>query len=499
MRRRIRSVITWLGLIGSALLMAVLAVWLLYVESERQKMNETRFLEGESERLKTRLLEYFREIQLETGRQLTAFHEEGLSNQLRRWQGANLLIGGAEVVGPGMAADWYFSEEDAVIDLDSAETPSVLRGGYYSENKEFTEYEGLSVAPVIAWKLQELQSGETWSVAHRLGPQSGTRVGVINRDELIEAFSQLLGELSGSGLSAEIETVDSKMNNALRVPLEELLPGRTLVLRPESPVSDRAWLTTFGYGMVALSFVLCGCSAWLISRQATRERREALRKTTFVSQISHEFKTPLTSIGLYADLMSADDLSKEKRHKYLDTIGRESQRLTDLIDNLLALSSLEQGRKSYRITLTNVGALIDQVVSDYGYALSKDGMSVRWNKGESERTAKIDGAVLRQVLVNILDNARKYAAEGKEVSIDLTQNGERTVIRVADRGPGIASKLKHRIFESFYQEKTQLADKSPGVGLGLSISRKMMRDCGGDLSLDLDYKNGARFLISLAI
>ncbi len=496
-----RATLIWILLVGSALALSLLAVALIHKQNLRQRSAAEALLASESERLNSHLEAYFQEIRNETARQLISFHQEGLANQLRRWQASNALISKAAVISSDHpTATAALANPTESISLEDPDTPSVFRGGYYQENREIELYEHGQVEPILLWFRSGLgERGLTWTAFHRIVPEGALRYARLDRETLLASFSELLAELSGPSIFANIQSGPhpaAETQNSR--PLDWLGSGYSLDLTLNSKTANGDWLGNFGYLMVAVCLSLCGVSATLLARQTIRERREALRKTSFVSQISHEFKTPLTSITLYADLLGEQDLPDSKRIRYLDTISRESQRLTELVDNLLGLSALEQGKRSYHIETLDLRTTISNTLIDYQPTLSQSGMDVSWDPPKEPVAAQADRNVVRQTLINLLDNARKYAGSESPVQIDLQSNGSASFIRVTDRGPGIPVEHSQRIFESFYQERSLLEDKSPGFGLGLSISRRMLRDCQGDLYLDSSYEEGARFVMQFS-
>jgi signal transduction histidine kinase len=284
---------------------------------------------------------------------------------------------------------------------------------------------------------------------------------------------------------------------ALRVPIGRALPHWEVVLYTPNGTFGR---TGRGYALlsamlVAVLFVSLFGSGILLLREAHRNRREAQQKTTFVSNVSHELKTPLTTIRMYADLLTEGRVSEpEKSKRYLETIGAESRRLTRLVNNVLDFSRLEQNRKKYNCSRFDLRETLEETIQLQRLRIQKAGMELTTDLPEAPAPVDSDPDAIRQVLINLIDNAVKYAASGKTLHIGMFHAKNGYSISVADRGEGIAPRDRSRIFERFYRVDDSLTAESQGCGLGLSIARRMMEDLGGSLSL-LSAKGGACFSI----
>jgi signal transduction histidine kinase len=201
---------------------------------------------------------------------------------------------------------------------------------------------------------------------------------------------------------------------------------------------------------------------------------------------------------MFADMLANPALPDEKRIRFAATISRESRRLGDLIGQLLAFNALERGGDAVARVPVDVAALARQTLEEMEATLRPAGMRAESALPREPALALTDPSMLKQALLNLIDNAVKYARDGGIVSITLAGSGENGFVRlrVADAGPGVPSAMRERIFEPFVQGGPILTDKSPGVGLGLSIARGMLRRAGGDLVL-LDSRPGATFEIRL--
>lgn len=262
-------------------------------------------------------------------------------------------------------------------------------------------------------------------------------------------------------------------------------------------VGGRSFVLLAGL-LLAIVVVAILAGGSLLTWQAHRHMADALRKTSFVSNISHELKTPLTSIRMYAELLSEGRVSDAgKMKKYLQVIAVESQRLTRLVNNVLDFSRLEQGKKKYRRESLDCAEFIRQFVETHRLRLGEAGLAVRVELPEAPAWMLFDRDALEQVLLNLVDNVIKYAAEGGELLIALERQQDHCRLSVMDLGPGIPPPHRARIFEKFYRVDDSLTARQPGSGLGLSIARRLLRDLGGDLVFEPREGGGSCFVAHL--
>lgn len=265
------------------------------------------------------------------------------------------------------------------------------------------------------------------------------------------------------------------------------LPGYTLAVWRVVPRSHALrYLTTLLPPFLAL--VLGGV---LLVLEITRERRESMLKTSFVSNVSHELKTPLTAVRLSAEMLREGRVKEEAQARYLEVIVRESERLTRLVDNVLDFGRLERGRRKFNLEARDVNELLS-VAEAQRPRVEAAGLTLMVRSAPMPVMRTFDLDAVGQVLVNLIDNAVKYAASGKMVEVSVSERGE---ITVADRGPGIAAKHRSRIFERFYRCDDSITAKSSGSGLGLSIASRLMAGMGGELVFAPRAGGGAVFII----
>lgn len=258
----------------------------------------------------------------------------------------------------------------------------------------------------------------------------------------------------------------------------------------------QSWRVTTG-AMVAVLLLAILSAGSLLLWQAGRSAREARRKTTFVSNVSHELKTPLTTIRLYAEMLTEGRVADDaKRHHYLGVITRESERLTRLVNNVLDFSRLEQGRKKYQLHRFDAAEAVRQLLAGQQDRLKEAGMALDSDIPATPVLVESDRDAIEQTLLNLLDNAVKYAAGGRRVRVVLGCDSEHWRLAVEDAGPGIAAGQRARLFQPFHRADDSITAGVPGFGLGLSISRRLVEDLGGTLSFEPAAGGGARFVMS---
>ncbi len=252
------------------------------------------------------------------------------------------------------------------------------------------------------------------------------------------------------------------------------------------------------YLAVASGSVLVMALGWLYFRESNRAMREAQQRVTFVNQVSHELKTPLTNIQLYAE-MAADRAEKADDPtalRYLGVVAAETSRLSRLINNVLNLARKQRDK----LTVQPRAAVLDEVVekaTDHWRPLLESRQIAIEMSLEAPHRMKLDADAVTQIMGNLLSNVEKYAAQGKWVRIATTMSAECARLTVEDRGPGIAPTKREAVFEAFERLRSDLTEGVSGTGIGLTISRELARLHGGSLEVDVNYREGSRFVLTI--
>jgi signal transduction histidine kinase len=279
------------------------------------------------------------------------------------------------------------------------------------------------------------------------------------------------------------------------------MPGWSLEVyfNPEAKFSSNFMALSTVLVTVLVISVLVGGT--LLMREARREAFDAARKTSFVSNVSHELKTPLTTIRMYAELLGEGRVrDPAKQRTYLTTIISESQRLTRLVNNVLDFSRLEQGRKQYHPDNVPLAEVVQSVLNTQHPRLEEAGFQVETDlSAAADLHVHTDRDALEQVLLNLIDNALKYAAEGHWLGVRISRDAEHAILSVSDHGPGVPADEQERIFAMFHRVDDSITARLPGAGLGLSIARRLLRDQEGDLHYVPNAPCGASFVASLPL
>jgi signal transduction histidine kinase len=282
-------------------------------------------------------------------------------------------------------------------------------------------------------------------------------------------------------------------------PIGSLLPHWQLAVYRRPQASRNATtLTQAAIALVCTMVVgILGAGAALFA-DSRRSRRDARQRTTFVANVSHELKTPLTSIRMYAELLRDNRVpNEERRQRFLDTMVQEGERLTRLIDNVLDFGRLEQSRRNYHLRPFDLAETLHGIVDVERARLREAGLELA-EEVPGRVPVKTDPDVIRQIVLNLLDNATKYATGGKTVCVSLSQFDGQVHVSVRDDGPGIPANCRERVFGMFERLDNSLEARA-GSGLGLAIARGLARGLGGDLVCRSVQPHGACFTLSLPV
>ena len=244
-----------------------------------------------------------------------------------------------------------------------------------------------------------------------------------------------------------------------------------------------------GVGWAALALALAAVAGLLWGVLALSERRAA-----FVSSVTHELRTPLTTFRMYAEMLAKEMLpTPERRREYLETLRTEAERLTHLVENVLAYARLERGRRPRRTERTTPQTLVERFEPRLAERAAQSQMQLECAVDEATRNSTLvtDIGVVEQILFNLVDNAAKYAAraDDRRIHLEVKRDGKCIAFAVRDHGPGFASVRDAERSAPFSKSAQQAAESAPGVGLGLALCRRLARELGG--SLHLATVNGA--------
>ena len=327
---------------------------------------------------------------------------------------------------------------------------------------------------------------------------AGAVVVAVRADTLFaETADAVLGP---GGASAELEVASG--DDADREPLGAAFPGLGVRFGSAAAAGGAGWDVRRSFYVVTLLLVL-GVTlfgAYILSRDVRRELRLAELRSRFVSAVSHELKTPLTAIRMYAEtLQLGRSPDAATQAEYLETIVNESERLTRLLNNVLDFSKIERGGKEYRRTPNDLAEIVSASARAMKYPLEQQRFTLHVAVQDGLPPAAVDRDAIEQAILNLLGNAMKYSGDSREIDLRLTRADGQAVIEVEDRGVGIAPDQQRRIFERFYRVLTRETEGIPGTGLGLTLVQHIAEGHGGRVTVTSVPGRGSTFAIHLPL
>jgi two-component system, OmpR family, phosphate regulon sensor histidine kinase PhoR len=231
-----------------------------------------------------------------------------------------------------------------------------------------------------------------------------------------------------------------------------------------------------------------------------RERRANELKSEFISNVSHELKTPLSIISMFGEMLAnGRTKSSEQATEYAEIIWRESVRLGRLIDNVLDFAKIERGMGVYEFAETDLGEVVDRAIELVGRRLQAAEMTLDAEVEPDLPPVKLDANAFTLAVLNLIDNAIKYAAEGKKIELRLMRQADRIVLRIRDFGPGIDPEEHDQIFERFYRARAVRLKPIRGSGIGLALVRHIAQAHGGDVTVSSTPGQGSTFELWLPV
>ncbi|RLA42127.1 MAG: sensor histidine kinase [Gammaproteobacteria bacterium] len=325
------------------------------------------------------------------------------------------------------------------------------------------------------------------------------QTGLANTSDLTAAYrGNVLTVISGTNPQPYL-TRASELSGALLLqqrlssPLDDIeliFSVNTLPAGPGASVIN--WLS------LILLLVLTG-GLFLMYRLGLGQIRLARQQQDFVSAVSHELKTPLTSIRMYGEMLREGWAPEEKKREYYDYIHDESDRLTRLINNVLQLANLTRNELQVELAAHSASQLLDTVNSKISSQIERSGfeLNIDTDVGAAEKTLMVDTDCFCQIVINLIDNAIKFSKNADHKRIDIrctTQSGDKVQFSVRDYGPGIAQDQMRRIFQLFYRSENELTRETAGTGIGLALVHELVQAMHGELDV-VNASPGAEFRI----
>lgn len=260
--------------------------------------------------------------------------------------------------------------------------------------------------------------------------------------------------------------------------------------------------TVIAWAVLILAIVLLG-GLLLMYRLGLRQIALSQQQQDFVSSVSHELKTPLTSIRMYSEILREGWADAEKRKSYYDFIFEESERLSRLIANVLQLARMNRNDIQLDLTPMTIHTLFDNIRSKLASLIESAGfeMTLDIDKPARDAVVQVDADCFTQILINLVDNAIKFSSKTNTKAVDITArlcDHDEVVISVRDYGPGVLKNQMQKIFRLFYRSETELTRETVGTGIGLALVHQLVQAMGGKVDV-LNREPGAEFRITLTL
>jgi len=266
--------------------------------------------------------------------------------------------------------------------------------------------------------------------------------------------------------------------------INDLPPG------PGAPVLG--WVT------LVLAIVFLG-GFYTLYRLGVSQINLARQQQDFVSAVSHELKTPLTSIRMYGEMLKEGWAEPEKKQQYYEFIHDESERLSRLISNVLQLAKITRNEPQFDLQTVTAGELMSQIESKIASQVQRAGFELGFNKNEKSESAaiNIDVDCFAQIIINLVDNAIKFSRDAQEKRIEVSStltSDEKVRFAVRDFGPGVPKNQMKKIFQLFYRSESELTRETVGTGIGLAIVHQLSQAMNGKVDV-INKEPGAEFRV----
>jgi len=349
---------------------------------------------------------------------------------------------------------------------------------------------------------------------------AGRRIPVEKRVDLMALDSLILSELAVKGINTQYEYgIFSPSRNLMpiqktgRYPKELLSKSFSFALYPNdmNPQPDylmvffpkeRSFLLRQLWGMLSVSIVLILVIISLFSYTIItilRQKRLSEMKNDFINNVTHEFKTPISTISLACEALSDKDIlkSEEVYTSYIDVINQENKRLGLMAEQILRSAAFESGHIILNPEEVDMHETISEAAKKIGLQVHKSGGTLSLDFGASNPVVVCDRIHMLHVMLNLLDNAVKYSKGNPEITVITANNYSGIIITVADKGIGISKVNQKKIFDKLFRVPTGNIHNVKGFGLGLSYVKSIIEKHGGNIRLESEQNSGSRFIISL--
>ncbi len=255
----------------------------------------------------------------------------------------------------------------------------------------------------------------------------------------------------------------------------------------------------FYFWTIFVLLIVLTFGAILITRTIAHEVEVLKIKSDFVSSVSHELKTPLTSIRTLVERLQSEKVKdRDKMHHYFSIIGQETDKLTRLVGNLLDFSKIEEGKREFEFADTDLAELVSGQIQEFQQDEFRKDVSILIHIQDNIPQISVDRDAIIQALNNVLDNAVKFSSDKKVIEVSLKKDNGKIVLAVKDHGIGIPSDELDKIFDKFYQGKNSQKQTVKGTGLGLILVKHTVEAHGGSVAVESGLGEGSCFFTNFS-
>jgi signal transduction histidine kinase len=336
-------------------------------------------------------------------------------------------------------------------------------------------------------------------------------VGIILRPAVLASMCTTILENTSVGPGLRLVLLRDEIGRLSAAPVVEgpfvrlagLMPRDRIAIvgadsDPAGEITSRSMILYYALIGTVIAVVLLGI--FFLLHDISREQELSRMKSEFISNLTHEIKTPIAAIrSLAGNVTEGWVTDGQKQQEYFHLIGRETVRLGHLVENTLDFSRIESGRKKYRMETLPARQVLERVVERFLALTDGQGVTITPSFDHDLPMITVDKEAIGQAIVNLLDNAVKYSPGSKIVELFAGTTGDCVVITVKDRGIGIAKRELTKIFEKFYRVEPAAGGNVPGSGIGLTLVKEIVEAHGGRVEVESEPQRGSAFLVYLPI
>lgn len=383
------------------------------------------------------------------------------------------------------------------LDWKSLQPWTVAQAGNFRHLHQL--FEGKSV--LIAYAAKQSEAGEDYFVAAKMNLTLIARswlpeeVRALGGDRKVAILDEVARPIFGQPVRERDQRFlhESSFGKTLYAWRVQMLPKNVEELQAQAETER-----LLGVLLIPVSTLIIAVGLAVVWLTVTAERRTSRMKSDFIANVSHELKTPLSLIRMFGELLATGKHKGESTSReYAEIITREAERLSHLIDNVLDFARIERGKASYDFAEGRLDEVVERALDVCRYRVEKEKMRLQTTMEVGLPPVRMDENAMTLVLLNLIDNAVKYAAEGKDVDVTLGRTPGGVMLSVRDRGPGIPADEQPRIFERFYRARMARDRNVRGSGIGLALVKHIVEAHGGRLSVTSVVGQGATFMVVL--